>query len=167
MRQLDRQLNDLDAETRDRLLHVLGEYASWLARLPEAERQRVLAAENTDERLRVVREIKERQWLESQPPTRVAEWKAAGEEQRRRLIERWREEELARSDELAEAKHLEAMERERPMGPRGFDGFRDDLNAFVEKRLMPMLSADELKQLRQAGGRGRWNMQRCLAAGCE
>src|SRR5262249_15118446 len=55
--------------------------------------------------------------------------------------------------------HLEAMDRERPMGPRGLDGFRDDLNTFVQKLLMPMLSADEVKQLQTAEAMRRWNMQ--------
>jgi hypothetical protein len=159
LRQLDRQLTEADAETRDRLLRVMGEYAAWLARLPEADRQRVIAAASSEERVQVVREIKERQWVESQPPARLAEWRAANEELRRRLAERWRQEEQAHSDDWAEAKHLEAMERERPMGPRGLDGFREDLSAFIQKRLVPMLSADELKQLQAAEAMRRWNMQ--------
>jgi hypothetical protein len=159
LRQLDRQLNETDAETRDRLLRVMGEYVAWLARLPEADRQRVVAAASSEERVQAVREIKERQWVESQPPTRLAEWKAATEEQRKRLAERWRQEEQARSDDWAESKHLEAMERERPMGPRGIDGFREDLNTFVQKRLAPMLTADELKQLQAAEAMRRFNIQ--------
>src|SRR5437763_11012716 len=77
VRNLDRQLHEAEPETRDRLIRVMGEYAAWLSRLPAAGRQRVVAAANSEDRLQVVREIKEQQWVESQPPARLAEWKAA------------------------------------------------------------------------------------------
>src|SRR5207237_9993947 len=43
LRRLERQFQDEDSATQARLVRVLGEYGAWLARLPQAARQRVPA----------------------------------------------------------------------------------------------------------------------------
>src|SRR5206468_1968022 len=138
-------------------------YASWLTHLPEADRQRVLAAANSEERLKVVRELKERDWVESLPPGRREEWSKAPEAERKRLAERWRMEERTRQEEWADAKRWDAVARERPMGPMGQERFREEVNTFVNSRLMPMLSAEEKARLRPRDGDARPNPGAYLA----
>ena len=67
MRQLDQDLQHADARTRKRLWAVLERYHAWLEALPEADRRRVEGAANADERLRVIREVRDRQWVEHLP----------------------------------------------------------------------------------------------------
>jgi hypothetical protein len=67
IRQLDRAFHELDAKTQKRLWKAAERYTAWLERLPEAERQRIEEAKDTQERLQVIRAIREQQWIERLP----------------------------------------------------------------------------------------------------
>jgi len=67
LRQLDRTFHELDAKTQKRLWKIAERYTAWLERLPEAERQRIEQAKDTQERLQVIRTIREQQWLDRLP----------------------------------------------------------------------------------------------------
>lgn len=97
IRELDKQLNEQKPSVRDRLVRVLEAYAVWLDRLPEPERKGVLAAATPGLRLAVIRDVRERQWLDSLPvaqrnqlnglsvadrASRIGEWKKAEAERR-------------------------------------------------------------------------------------
>lgn len=164
IRRLDEQLHAEPPEVRDRLLHVLGEYVSWLTRLPEADRQRILDARTTTERVQIVREIKERQWVETQPPARLNAWRTAAPAERPALVERWRQEDRQRAEELAEARRWEALGRIRLA-----DNLPawDELGAFINQHLMPMLSPEEKARLRPKEPEWRRNPMNWLATVAE
>ncbi len=67
MRQLDRELQQLDSSTQARLGKVLERYADWMERLPEHERRQILTAPDRQLRLKKIRELRESQWLRRQP----------------------------------------------------------------------------------------------------
>ncbi len=90
--QLDTELHNRDPKERDRLLRVLEAYAAWLDRLPESERRGILAAATPGLRLGLIRDVRERQWLDALPaPVRTNP----------ELVKQWREEEAIRRDRWA------------------------------------------------------------------
>jgi hypothetical protein len=76
MRKLDRDLRALDSSSQARLGKVLERYADWLDRLPEEQRRQVVMAPTKHARLKVIRELREAQWL-SRQPRRVRVWLTA------------------------------------------------------------------------------------------
>ncbi len=145
IRRLDEQLQAEPPEVRDRLLHVLGEYVSWLTRLPAEDRQRILDAPSTAERLQAVREIKQRQWIESQPPSRLNAWRSANSSEQAALLERWRQEDRRRAEELADVRRWETLGRLRVV--ENLPAL-EELGLFVNQHLLPMLSPEEKARLR-------------------
>src|SRR4051794_34812470 len=67
LRRLDRDPHETDPHTRKRLWGVLERYHAWLERLPESQQESIRAAPDAGERLRLVKEIRDRQWLASLP----------------------------------------------------------------------------------------------------
>ncbi len=67
IRQLDQDFHQLDAKTQRRLWQVAERYTAWLDRLPQAERQQIEQAKDSQERLQLIRTIRERQWIERLP----------------------------------------------------------------------------------------------------
>lgn len=89
---LDRDLHAKEAKERDRLFRALEAYAIWLDRLPEPERRGVMSAATPNLRLGVVRDVRDRQWLDALP---VA---VRGKPEQ---VQIWRDEEATRRDRLA------------------------------------------------------------------
>ncbi len=67
MRELDRALHEQDSETQRRLWGVLDRFTSWLDRLPEEQRRRVEEAPTREERLRVIKELREQEFIRHLP----------------------------------------------------------------------------------------------------
>lgn len=67
IRQLDLAFHQLDAKSQKRLWKIAERYTAWLERLPQAERQEIKEAKDSQERLQLVRAIRERQWIERLP----------------------------------------------------------------------------------------------------
>jgi hypothetical protein len=63
LRRFDRDLHAGDAYTQRHLWEVLVRYNTWLDRLSQADRKRIEEAGNQGERLRVIHEMREKQWL--------------------------------------------------------------------------------------------------------
>src|SRR5207248_8639062 len=93
IRQLDRQLQEEDSQTQARLMCALAAYTSWLMRLPESDRQHIQSAASAEERLKIVREIRQQQWLQTLPRAQQDEYKAAPANQKAELAAKWRAEE--------------------------------------------------------------------------
>src|SRR5579884_3969871 len=58
LRKLDHDLREEDPVIQARLFRVMDRYATWLERLPAADRQRVQSAPTAAERLQVVKELR-------------------------------------------------------------------------------------------------------------
>jgi hypothetical protein len=149
LRHLDRQLHETDSFTQKRLWGVLERYGAWLERLPEPDRQRIESAADATERLRVIKEIKDRQWVERQPLAVNRELDALAPEQRPARIAALRKEErerrLAWQRELR--KPTRAIER-----PTRLVEFTLDTQNYVREMLQPVLSNEEKERLAKAEG---------------
>ncbi len=67
IRRLDRELHEEESETTVRYLRVMQRYSEWLDRLPPDQRDHVEAARSTTEKIKRIREIKEKQWIATLP----------------------------------------------------------------------------------------------------
>lgn len=151
IRRLDAELNAEDPSSRDRLSHTLERYAAWLERLPVEDRQRIEAASDSSARLRVIRDIRQRQWVERQPqatrdqlnklsPTERAAEVAKLQADERRKQQAW---------QAAILHWEELMQQKRPPGGPLREVGRD-VQAFVKDALWPVLTPNERESLRQA-----------------
>src|SRR5437868_7592031 len=114
LRKLDRDLHDEDAADYARLQRVLERYNDWLQRLPEAERKKLESTSDTKEKLRLIKEIRERQWIGRLPGTYQEELsKLASEPAKyRQRIKELHDEERLRHQEWAYAiRHWNEGER--------------------------------------------------------
>ncbi len=113
MRELDRQLNAQDARTRQKLMRALERYAAWLDHLPPADRKYIESAANSKERLRRIREIRDKQWVQTLPKAVREEIQRAKGKERQELIQKYRQEERKRRQEWEAG-----MKRGNLQGPR-------------------------------------------------
>ncbi|HKB06528.1 MAG TPA: hypothetical protein VKD90_30310 [Gemmataceae bacterium] len=103
LRKLHAEFQALDPDDRARLTRVMQTYNAWLAKLSDADRKRVLDAPNGAARLEVVRELREREWVESLPRPYKEEYAKAEGDARRQKVQEWRAEEAERREEWAVA----------------------------------------------------------------
>lgn len=144
---LDHELHAREPRDRDRLFRALEAYAAWLDRLPEPERRGVLAAATPGLRLGVVRDIRERQWLDALP---------AGLRAKPEVVQQWREDEAVRRDRLAFARqHAEAFAANKSPWPFDTRPGRDEVLEFARAAFKPddprrcRLAPDELAEYRR------------------
>src|SRR4051812_12320019 len=103
LRKLHEDFLALDERDQARLTRVMQNYNAWLAKLPEADRQRVITAPTAAARLDVVRQLREREWVETLPRPYREEYARLDEDARRPRVQEWRAEEAERRDEWAVA----------------------------------------------------------------
>jgi hypothetical protein len=99
MREIDRQLNAQDSCTRQKLMRALERYSAWLDRLPPADRKYIENASNSKERLRRIREVRDKQWVQTLPKAVREEIMRAKGKERQELIQKYRQEEKKRRQE--------------------------------------------------------------------
>lgn len=148
LRKLDADFRQLAPEDQARLTRVMQAYNAWLAKLPEADRQRVLGAPTAAERLEEVKRLREREWVESLPKTYRHEYAALDADARRQKVQEWRAEEAERRDDWALAQRHWA---ENPAGkiPPVFANERPAVDAFAS-HLRENLAELERKSLDEA-----------------
>jgi hypothetical protein len=101
LRRLHADFQQFVPEDQARLTRVMQAYNAWLAKLPEADRQRVLTAPSPAERLEEVRKLREREWVESLPIAYRDEYAGLDADARRQKAQEWRAEEAERHEEWA------------------------------------------------------------------
>ncbi len=151
LRRLDKEFHQLDANTQKRLWKAVERYGAWLERLPEDQRRQIETTADRHERLRLIREIRQRQWFERLP-----------RKVRDNLLQLPPEERTERIVQLREQERLQRRLWQRPLGagaagrPAKPPAHRRDLppevRDYVEKNLLPRLSADEKRQYEEAEG---------------
>jgi hypothetical protein len=151
VRQLDKDMQEEDPATRARLLGMLERYALWLSRLPDADRARVQATPAGPERLKVVREVIERQWMDNLPPARKEQLAKATDAERVTLVKRWRQDDRDR-----EADRLRAVRTIQDMAVLSQDErmnkVREELPAYVKNVLEPRLTQRQKQRFKQVPG---------------
>src|SRR5262245_20075013 len=140
LRALDRQLHETDPATQNRLLAALGRYRLWLDGLGQADLRRVALADTPAERLRVIQDIRERQWVDRLPAAARKELAKLSGEQRKARVAVLRKEER----ELRERWQLR---------PARLKQFPPEVQRYVLVVLRPRLTRDEARQLNEADGR--------------
>jgi hypothetical protein len=146
VRRLEKDIQEEDPATRARLVGVMERYALWLSHLSEADRKLVQAAPAGPERLRVVHEVMEQQWLDGLPAARKAQLANATEAERTTVITRWHNEERQRN--LERTLTLRATQEMAILGQdERMKVFREQVATYVKNELEPKLTPKELKRL--------------------
>ena len=151
LRQLDRDLHQLDAVTQKQLWKVVERYSAWLEKLPEEERKRIEQTKEWPERLRLIKEVRERQWLDRLP-----------QKVREELLKLPPAQRAARANELRGQERQQRKLWQRPLAvgainrptkqPTRLNEFPRDIQVFVEKNVLPHLTAEERQQYDKAEG---------------
>lgn len=151
---LDRELHQEPPAVRGRLADVLERYADWLERLDEKDRQRVRAAEGPQDRLRIVRELRDREWLRRQPKAVRQRVEGQSEGKRPAIIRELRQEERERRRawQLA-ARFWDELQFRRPL-PAHLSDLPSPVQTFVKEYLSPLLSKEEKERLERK--QGQW-----------
>jgi hypothetical protein len=162
LRKLDHDLHDQNSASYASLQRALERYADWLRRLPEGERSQIEATTDPKGRLRLIKQIREHQWISRLPKARqeeLAKLQADPSRYQQRLKE-LRQEERQRHKEWAYAIRnwsdvqagRQALERLPKLKP--------ELTVFVRDGLMPLLSDVERQRLKAdfeaAEKQGQW-----------
>lgn len=156
---LYRDLRSLRSSHRLHLVEVARRYADWLERLSADQRQKIEQIADSLERLKLVRQLREQQWVLTLPVasqkrlTEMKEDERLQEIQRLRLAERW----WQRQWHASLAHWNELMER-RPL-PARLEDFPPDVQTYVNEYLKPMLSQQEKDKLEKA--QGQWPLYPC------
>jgi hypothetical protein len=138
IREIDKSIFASSPVVKDRLLRVLEAYASWLNALSEADRKGIISATTPQNRLNQIREIRERQWVESLPPNLQKQLSlSATESLKRELIKEWKAEESRRRNEWASARKSASEILDSSKTPWPFDNEtqRNEILAFAKSAL--------------------------------
>jgi hypothetical protein len=155
---LDRDLQGQPPPVRDRLVTGLRRYAEWLEALPEQDRQAIREAPDGRERLRRIREVRERQWRQGLPRAVREELQGLHGQALAERVARLREEERQRRRDWKVAlRFWETLMKRRAHGQvlpsRLADLEAADLT-YVQQVLRPLLSREEWQEVEQA--QGQW-----------
>jgi hypothetical protein len=154
LRELDRDLRDEDPNTQARLMRVLNRYVAWLDRLVEEDRARVDAAVDSNDRLRIVKDLREREWIAHLPRVDQGRIRAATGDQRTKLIADLHQEERNRRREWQAALLNVEEPPSRPSKPKDLNEFPPETQLYVNRTLNPMLNFNERERL--ASAKGKW-----------
>jgi hypothetical protein len=99
LRRLHAEFTGLTPDEQAKLAKVMQTYNAWLARIPENERKLVLAAPTAAARLEAVKQVREREWVESLPRTYRDEYAKLDGDARKQRVQEWRAEETERREE--------------------------------------------------------------------
>ena len=152
LRKLYRDLHSQHPDTSQNLWEVLKRFNAWLERLPEEDRRRVEEAPNRNERLRIIKELREQEFVRRLPKKVQEELDRLPAEKRAEQIAKLREEE--RQVRLAwnpEGRHRSGpgARSDKPVRPSDLSA---DAQSYLNEVLLPMLSAGEKKELKDAEG---------------
>jgi hypothetical protein len=145
LRRLDRELHEEGPARRARLWGVLRRYAAWLERLPHTDRQRVLSAPSAEARLAIIKELREKEWIEKLPKHSSL----------RRSLLLSRPEQRAKwvASERRKERERRAM-RPKATYPTRMKELPPEVVAFVKDKLAPQLNKKEKARLvKQADGK--------------
>jgi hypothetical protein len=151
LRRLDHDLHQEDPAAQARLLLVMDRYAAWLDSLAPADRQQIEAAADTAERLRVIRQVREREWIDRLPrATRDQVLKAAPDKRAALLADLRR---LERDRHLAWQGAQGAEDAPaRPWPPTRPGDLPSEVQNYVTFSLIPRLNKEDKERLKNAQG---------------
>ncbi len=143
LRQIDEELTEEDPH----LWVVLDRYCSWLEHLPEADHRQIETAVDSKQKLQIIHELRDREWVSHQPrPVREEVQKTTDVEARAALVVKLHREE--RAQRAAWQSELRAQaEVFPPLVPAGPTDPRADIPLFVKYSLNWRLEPKDRLQL--------------------
>ncbi len=155
---LDQDLHATPDTRRARYASALDRYADWLDRLhttdPQAW-QAIREACDATERLKLIKDQREREWMESQPkPYRDKFNKLPLGEPRAAFIAKIRNEERQRHDQWVIAQRFWRELEGKQTFPCRLSDYTEPVRVYVTEFLLPYVTEAEKKQL--ADAEGRW-----------
>ncbi len=117
LRILDREFQNMSEEQQAHFTRVLERYQAWLAKLPEADRKKVIEAPTPEDRLSAIKKLREQDWVNTLPKAYQDEYaKASGRRvDQLALVDKWRIEERNRQKEWEIARdHWDELHQELP-----------------------------------------------------
>jgi hypothetical protein len=161
LRTLDHELSDEDSTGYARLQRAIERYADWLRNLPEADREQILTATSAEERLKRIREIRQRQWVEQLPRAtreKLHKLQADPSKYQAELAELKKQEQKWRHEWRYAIEHWDALPATRPQAELVKE-LIPQIDQFVRESLAPMLGPAEktrLENAHKARESGRW-----------
>src|SRR5262249_45694906 len=143
-------VQEQDPVRRDRLLLALENYAAWRATLSDDDRRRLDAATDRAERLRLIRHLREEQFVRRLSAADRNELAALPADARAVRLLRLRERERERDRQAREEDRQVRQRQLAELTPSRLESFPTEVRVFVEKKLSPMLTDSELRRLRDA-----------------
>ncbi|MBY0523115.1 MAG: hypothetical protein K2R98_06935 [Gemmataceae bacterium] len=152
LRKLDRDLQAEQPAMRGRLKGVMERYADWMDKLSESERQSIEKAPDRKARLHRIRELREQQWVKRLPKAQQEQIKNA--KNREEVISKiWHEEWEQRADWQVTVRHGDLLTKKDPPLPSSLAQLPEEVRRYVTDNLLPLLSKDEEKRLKEAEGK--------------
>jgi hypothetical protein len=151
LRQLDRDLHDQDSATQRHLWDVLERFSAWLEHLPEEDRRRIETAASRDERLKIIKEIREQEFIRRLPRKEREELLQLADEARAEKLAQLRDTERdLRRAMVAAGNTRPGARTNRPVRPADLS---PEAREYIDKSLRPQLSDEEKKRLKDAEGK--------------
>jgi hypothetical protein len=146
IRELDKKIYVSPPTVQDRLLRVMEAHAIWFNLLPESDRKNILMAKTSELRLKQVRAIREKQWIETLPPNQQKQLMAAADAMKNELIKDWRSEDLRRRKEWSYAQKNpgETLDPTKVPWPFNDEAKRNEIEAFA----ITVFRLDDAKKIR-------------------
>jgi hypothetical protein len=150
MRQLDRDLHEDESALSVRRQQILERYAEWLQRLPEQDRQKVRSARDAKERLRLVQQLRDKEWVDRLPKALQDELQGLPEDKRSARVAELRKDDRRRHDWRLAIRNWDEIHLRSQL--LSIDVLLPELRAFVTGSLIPMLDPREKDRLLKAQG---------------
>jgi hypothetical protein len=150
---LDREMQKLPAGQRQRLEKTLERYVAWLDQLDPTERQKIKDAPDKETRLKIVRRLREDEWLRGQPAAFRDKLAKLTAEQRAEAIKNRHIKE--RNDRLhwqVAARFWDDVTKNKRPQPQHLTDFPEEVQSFAKQYLLPRLGTGELNLLKKAEG---------------
>jgi hypothetical protein len=149
---LENDLQRVEPAKREKLLRVLRRYAAWQDRLGDQERRSIQDAATAKDRLEVVRELREREWVKRLPKADREKLNGLQGAQRSQMIRRLRLERQAHKEEWQLAfRFWDELLKKTPL-PTRLSDLPQDVQTYFNEYLKPLLHETELDSLNKLEG---------------
>jgi hypothetical protein len=151
--QLDSEFRRQDPARQARLKVILQRYTAWRQRLGEDDRQRLHDAPTAADRLRLVRELRERDWVRRFSKAQRDQIARLPNPERTALIHKIRQERQRQKEEWQLAfRFWDELHMKKPSLPTRLDEMPSAVQAYFKEYLRPHLSQEELASLTTVEG---------------
>src|SRR5271165_2221363 len=149
---LDESLSEGSSPDKIHLRAVMDRFADWFDRLDSKDRQSIQNAPDPIDRLKIIRELKDKEWMASQPRVRREQYAKLSGEAKNDFIKKLRAEERDRRLEWMMANRFWKELEKGATLPCRLSDFPAEVVTFVNEYLKPALSKAEEERLEKAQG---------------